>query len=196
MFARTIVFAIAAAAAVMIIAPGMATASNLAPAAVARHDCYVQPGIHTQKQAILLAGGNSFDVAIAMEETSDLTVDYAYGDKKTNDSTNFGLFKQNWYMIRTSISQYAAFGPAQSHAGAVLNTNRAWDVKVLHLSQAKYGMYLWLAGHRGGQTGLRTPATTDINNYRAAVYWIQAQLTAHPAYLTDDTHCWMYVTAI
>jgi hypothetical protein len=99
-------------------------------------------------------------------------------------------------MIRTSVSQYATFGPTQSHAGAVLNTNRAWDIKVLHASQAKYGMNLWFAGQRHGQTGLSKPNTTDINNYRSAVNWIQAQITANPPYLTDNTHCWMYVVAI
>jgi hypothetical protein len=197
MLARTIAIAIVSAAAAVILAPGLANAASSTPTvAIPNHACYTQPGTAAQKQAILAAGGTSLDLAIAMEETSNLTVDYAYGDNKTNDSTNFGLFKQNWYMIRTSVSQYATLGPTQSHAGAVMNTNRAWDIKVLHASQAKYGMALWFAGHRHGQTGLSHPNTADISTYRTSVLWIQAQINANPAYRTDNTHCWMYVVAI
>lgn len=168
-----------------------------APAAQAASDgCYTDTGISAQKQALLSVGGNSLDLAVAMLETSDLKADYTYGDGKTGDSANFGIFKQNWYMIRTSVSQYSSYGASQYNAGAALNSNLSWDVQVLHASQNKYGIYDWFGGQRDGQTGLSNPSTTDIDNYRNAVYWIQSQINANPSYLTDDTRCWVSVPAI
>jgi hypothetical protein len=46
--------------------------------------------------------------------------DYAYGDGKTEDSANFGIFKNNWYMIRTSCSQFSGQTEAEWNNGAAL----------------------------------------------------------------------------
>jgi hypothetical protein len=45
-------------------------------------------------------GGGIWDIAIAMLETSDLNTDYTYGDGKSQDSANFGISKQSWFMLR------------------------------------------------------------------------------------------------
>jgi hypothetical protein len=42
------------------------------------------------------------------------------GDGKTGDGTNFGLFKQNWYMLRNSASEFLGQSAAQVSNGAVL----------------------------------------------------------------------------
>ena len=49
---------------------------------VAREDrrgSYTVPGLGSRKQAILKAGGNTLDIAIAMLETETMLTDYAYG---------------------------------------------------------------------------------------------------------------------
>jgi hypothetical protein len=40
---------------------------------------YTVSGLGSRKQAILNAGGNTLDLAIAMLETERMTTDYAYG---------------------------------------------------------------------------------------------------------------------
>lgn len=44
---------------------------------------YTVSGLGARKQAIIGAGGNVFDIAIAMLETETLKTDYTYGDGKT-----------------------------------------------------------------------------------------------------------------
>lgn len=55
---------------------------------------YSVSGLGTRKKAVQSAGGNSLDLAIAMLETDGMTTNYAYGDNKSQDSANFGIFKQ------------------------------------------------------------------------------------------------------
>jgi hypothetical protein len=40
---------------------------------------YTVAGLGTRKQAVLTAGGNTLDLAIAMLETENMGTDYAYG---------------------------------------------------------------------------------------------------------------------
>ena len=178
-------------------AAGVLAATLVAePAAAEDRGCYTASGISAQKNALAGEGGTDLDLAVAMLETSDLRADYTYGDGKTGDSANFGIFKQNWFMIRTSVPQYAGYGPAEYDAGAALNTNLSWDVQVLHASQGQYGMDAWFGGHRNGETGLHDPGTADIANYRNGVYWIQSQIDSHPEYRQDDTRCWVDIPPI
>jgi hypothetical protein len=44
---------------------------------------YAVSGFGARKKAIVAAGGNVFDLAIAMLETDNMQTDYAYGDRKT-----------------------------------------------------------------------------------------------------------------
>lgn len=44
---------------------------------------YIVPGIGARKALIVAARGDSLDVAIAMEENSDMNTDYPYGDSKS-----------------------------------------------------------------------------------------------------------------
>lgn len=158
---------------------------------------YSISGLGARKQQILHTGANTLDLAVAMLETNNMqTSDYPYGDGKTGDSANFGIFKQNWYMLRTSVPQYEPYGTSAWNAGAALNNNLSWDIQCLHYGQNHYGLYLWFAGHRNGQSGLSNPGTQDINNYRTAVYWIQSQLNANSANLSNDIRFWVQVPAI
>lgn len=99
-------------------------------------------GLGARKQAVTGAGGNTRDLAIAMLETKTMTADYTYGmtinvsrkircvvciltylwtgDGKTGDSTNFGIFKQNWYMLRHSASEFLGETVDQVDDGAIL----------------------------------------------------------------------------
>lgn len=55
---------------------------------------YTYGGLGSQKQAVRNAGGSSLDLAIAMLETEGMNTNYPYGDNKSGDSANFGIFKQ------------------------------------------------------------------------------------------------------
>lgn len=50
---------------------------------------YTVSGLGARKQAIIAAGGNVFDIAIAMLETETLTTDYTYGDGKTSKFSSY-----------------------------------------------------------------------------------------------------------
>jgi hypothetical protein len=51
-----------------------------------------------------------------------MTTDYVYGDAKTYDAANFGLFKQNWGMLRVCATRYGLAGQSQDewNNGAIL----------------------------------------------------------------------------
>jgi hypothetical protein len=158
----------------------------------ASNGSYTVSGLGSRKQAILNAGGDVLDVAIAMLETENMQSNYTYGDGKTGDSANFGIFKQNWLMIRTV--QYSGKTASDYNTGAALNSSLSLDVQVLNKSQSYYGIDKWFAGHRNGETGLNNPNTADINNYKNAVYWIRDQL--NNGHLSDDIRFWVDVPAI
>ena len=61
---------------------------------------YQVSGLGSNKQKVTSCGGNTLDLAIAMLETEDMSTNYAYGDNKSYDAANFGIFKQNWGMLR------------------------------------------------------------------------------------------------
>jgi hypothetical protein len=157
---------------------------------------YSVSGLGYRKQQILNAGGNVLDVATAMLETDTMQTNYAYGDYKTYDAANFGIFKQNWGMLRVSCSQFRGQSQNQWNNGAALNSNLGQDISCLHQSQSYYGVNTWFAGHRNGSSGLSNPNTSDINAYRTAVYWIRDQLSSNSANLYNDTRFWVNVPAI
>lgn len=157
---------------------------------------YTVPGLGIRKQAISKCSGNVLDMAVAMLETDIMQAFYPYGDGKTLDSANFGIFKQNWFMIRTSVPRYNGLTASDYNMGATLNGDLSLDILVLHTSQQFYGIDAWFGGHRNGQSGLSNPNTPDITNYKNAVYWIRDQLNSDPKYLTDDTRFWVQVPAI
>lgn len=164
--------------------------------AAADRGSYIVPGLGKKKQAILRSGGGIWDIAIAMLENDHLSTDYPYGDNKSGDSANFGIFKQNWFMLRTSTSQFKGQSTAEWNHGAVLNKDLRADIKARQESQNFYGADKWFGGHRDGETGLNNPQTADINRYKDAVNWIHDQLASDQKYLTDDTRFWVDVTAI
>ncbi|KAL2130988.1 hypothetical protein VTI74DRAFT_5691 [Chaetomium olivicolor] len=174
---------------------------NASPAALttrADRGSYTVSGLGQRKQAILNAGGNTLDLAIAMLETERMSTDYVYGDGKTIDAANFGLFKQNWGMLRECAYRYGFKGQTESqwNNGARLNWDVYADVASRWDCQEYYGYDKWFAGHRNGASGLQNPYTQDINNYKSAVQWIESQINSDSKYKTDDTRFWVNVPAI
>ena len=153
-------------------------------------------GLGSRKQQVTAAGGNALDLATAMLETDTMQTNYAYGDNKTNDAANFGIFKQNWGMLRVTCSQFLGQSQAQWNNGAALNSNLAQDISCLHQAQSYYGVDRWFAGHRNGSSGLANPNTADIQMYRNAVYWIRDQISSNSANLSNDTRFWVNVPPI
>lgn len=154
-----------------------------------------------RKQAIRKSGGDVLEMAIAMLENKKMDTSYPLGDKKTGDAACYGIFKQNWYMIRTSVSKYRDATPPftdkdYSTEGPKLNSDLSGDIQVRRESQNYYGINLWFAGHRNGPTGLADPNTADINSYRHAVEWIMDQINSDPKHLTDDTYFWVDIPPI
>jgi hypothetical protein len=158
---------------------------------------YTIPNLGMRKQQILKSGATTLDLAVAMLETNTLQAGfYPYGDGKTNDATNFGVFKQNWYMLRNACSSFSGRLPTQYNSGAILNSSLSTDITCLNQSQHFYGTTIWFAGERYGQTGLRNPNSPDITRYKTAVYWIQNQLTSNSTNLSNNTRFWVVVPSI
>jgi hypothetical protein len=158
---------------------------------------YTISGLGARKQQVLGAGASVLDLAVAMLETNTMQASsYAYGDGKTGDSANFGIFKQNWYMLRTSCSSFAGQTSAQWNNGSVLNGNLSEDVSCINQGQGHYGLTLWFAGQRDGQTGLSNPNQAIITEYEVAVEWIASQLNSSRSNLSNDTRFWVSVPAI
>ncbi|KAE8353186.1 hypothetical protein BDV28DRAFT_157230 [Aspergillus coremiiformis] len=153
-------------------------------------------GLGSRKQQIIQAGGNTMDLAVAMLETTNMGTDYVYGDGKTGDSTNFGIFKQNWYMLRNSAADFLGQSVNDVNNGAVLNWDLPRDIRARHDGENRFGFDTWFAGHRNGQTGVENPNTPDIARYRDAVQWIRSQIESDSRYQSDDTRFWVDVTAI
>ncbi len=121
---------------------------------------YTVPGLGARKKAISQCGGTVLDMAVAMLETDTMQADcYPYGDNKSDDSANFGIFKQNWYMFRSSVPQYQSLTSSDYNTGVTLNQDLSWDIQVIQASQQFYGVDAWFAGHRDGQSGLSNPNT-------------------------------------
>ena len=177
------------------VAAGSGSGSSACPSG-ATCGSYTVSGLGSRKQQILNAGGTTLDLAIAMLESDNMTTSYAYGDNKTYDAANFGIFKQNWLMLRTACSTFRGQTQAQWNNGAALNTNLSADISCRHQAQTYYGHDRWFAGHRNGETGLNNPNTADILAYRTAVYWIKAQLDASSSNLSNNTRFWVNVPPI
>ncbi|KAJ9667782.1 hypothetical protein H2201_001968 [Coniosporium apollinis] len=172
----------------------LATASPFVP----RQDrgSYIVPGFGSRKQAVISTGGTSLDLAVAMLETDGMTTDYAYGDNKSGDSANFGIFKQNWGMLRECASRFRGQANYDYNNGNALNWDLNADVTARRECQDYYGYDKWFAGHRNGASGLNNPNTQDIANYKTAVQWIQSQIDSDSRFRTDDTRFWVDVPAI
>jgi len=165
----------------------------------------IVPGLELRKQALTAVGGTSFDMAVAMMETESMLPSpngYLLGDvdtngaPKTGDAANFGIFKQNWLMIRQAWPAYNNLSASDWRVGDALNRSLTLDVSVLHASLTRFGDN-WVNGHRQGETGLRLQPVcmaatariwADIANYLRAVRWIQGQLLV--GHLTDDIRFW------
>ncbi|HEX7815716.1 hypothetical protein [Dyella sp.] len=159
------------------------------------------PGLGERKRALTCAGGGILDMAIAMMETTTMLPSprgYLLGDvdglgvAKRGDAANFGIFKQNWKMIREAWPPFQSLGAADWMRGCALNGSLSLDVHILHASMRFYGPR-WFHGHRQGESGLVapdacSPMMADILNYQRAVYWIANQL--EPDHLTDDLRFW------
>lgn len=81
---------------------------------------YQVSGLGSRKGQVLAAGGSTLDLAIAMLESENMGTDYAYGDNKQYDAANFGIFKQNWYMLRQCASVFAGQSTDEWNNGALL----------------------------------------------------------------------------
>ncbi|KAJ5630197.1 uncharacterized protein N7484_010297 [Penicillium longicatenatum] len=153
-------------------------------------------GLGARKQAVVDAGGNTRDLAIAMLETKSMTTNYIYGDGKTGDGTNFGVFKQNWYILRHSAAEFLGETVDQVDDGAILNSDLSKDIQARHDGEEHYGYETWFSGHRNGETGINNVGTDDIQAYIDAIAWIQQQIESDDKYLSDDTRFWVDVVAI
>lgn len=173
-----------------------ASAVVVASANAAETGSQIIPGLGLRKQEVLAAGGDTLDLAIAMLETNDMSTNYIFGDGKVQDAANFGIFKQNWGMIRACSPQFGGLGAEDFNTGAALNDDLRQDIQALNACQELFGLERWFGGHRNGATGLAEPETDDINTYQDAVLSIQAQLDSDPRFLSDDTRFFVAVPAI
>lgn len=171
-------------------------------------------GLDKRKADLLAAGADLLDLAVAMQEIKNMRASpqegYPLYDCKPRDAANFGIFRQNWWMIRTCGAlkgpEGKPYGPSdydirKCNAGEKLNRNLSEDVRVLHASMNKYGVgppdFGWWWGHRGGETWWRDrPARNDVKVYRDAVLTIYQWLRANPDYQKDSTRVYRKVPGI
>jgi hypothetical protein len=73
-----------------------------------------------RKAAVTAAGGNDLSLAVGMLETDNMQATYTYGDGKTQDAANFGIFKQNWAMLRQCCDTFKGQQQADWNNGAKL----------------------------------------------------------------------------
>ena len=132
-----------------------------------KHGMYAVAGYSAHKRAIKACGGNAQDLAVGMLEGPLTGTGYPYGDNKKGDAANFGIFKQNWWMIRQSRSEWSHLGPNDYNTGKVLNTDVCMDVATLHKSQQHFGMDKWFTFHRAGSSGHPTDKT--VVQYRYSI---------------------------
>ncbi|GGM94334.1 hypothetical protein GCM10011609_34750 [Lentzea pudingi] len=175
--------------------PADGNATTACPSGM-RCGSYSIGGLGTRKQQVRNAGGNVLDLAVAMLETERMDTNYPYGDNKRDDAANFGIFKQNWYMLRSKCDRFRNQSTGEWNNGASLNSNLSADISCLHQSQNSNGMNTWFGGHRNGQTGINNPNTGDINGYKAAVYRIRDQLNRNSSNLSNDIRFWVDVRPI
>jgi hypothetical protein len=157
---------------------------------------YTVNGLGGRKQQVLNAGADTLDLAIAMLETENMGTNYAYGDNKSGDAANFGIFKQNWLMLRQACSRFQGQSTSSWNNGAALNSNLSADVQCLNQSQGYYGIDTFFAGHRNGSSGLSNPNTSDIQRYKNAIYWIRDRINSSSANHSNDTRFWVNVPPI
>ncbi|KDR71904.1 hypothetical protein GALMADRAFT_213725 [Galerina marginata CBS 339.88] len=171
---------------------------DLANRALGATGSYTVSGLGARKKQLIACGATVLDLAIAMLETERMSTDYKYGDGKSSDSANFGVFKQNWGMLRSSTGRYKGKTANDYNTGAELNSNLCLDISLRHESMNYYGEGTWFAGHRNGASGLSNPNTQDIQNYKDGVYWIRNQLqyTNSGKDMTSDVRYWVDVPAI
>ncbi|KAI4171645.1 MAG: hypothetical protein LQ343_004123 [Gyalolechia ehrenbergii] len=59
------------------------------------------------KEALLKAGAQSVDIAIAMLENGcAFTADFSAGNNKVNDAAELGVYRNNWHMLRTYCDHF------------------------------------------------------------------------------------------
>lgn len=145
---------------------------------------YTVSGLGNRKQEVLNAGASTLQLAIAMLETDHMQPT-PNADNKVADAANWGIFNQNWYMLRTTTTEFNGMSEFDWRRGARLNYDLGEDIKALTDSMNYAGQDLWFRGQRDGQTGYTTRDTSDdIETYKRAVLKIQQWLEA--GHLEDD----------
>lgn len=131
-----------------------------------------------RKKALINAGATSRHIAIAMLENEKMDTSYPLYDNKSNDAANFGVFKQNWGVIRATSPRYRGLKATDYARGRELNRNVGLDVTVLKQSIQRYGLTRWLAAHRCGATGLANPNLKAVKQYIGAVNILSEKIAA------------------
>ncbi|KAL8947911.1 MAG: hypothetical protein Q9222_005848, partial [Ikaeria aurantiellina] len=90
------------------------------------------------KQVLTAAGAQSIDIGIAMLENGcAFTAAYTAGNGKSGDSAELGVYRNNWYMLRTYCDHFSGAGPdewqslgKQAHNDVIVATKcqrQLWD---------------------------------------------------------------------
>ncbi|KAG1140365.1 hypothetical protein G6F38_009161 [Rhizopus arrhizus] len=129
----------------------------MTPVSADNQGSYTVPGLGKRRQQIMRHGGQV--LATAMLETDTLTTNYTDGDGKPGDSAHFGIFQQNWLMLRAFTAEFKHPTAADHKQGTILKKKLMKDTKARQESEKHYGTDKWFGGHRNGETGLNHPYT-------------------------------------
>ncbi|MCJ1474717.1 hypothetical protein MMC13_003377 [Lambiella insularis] len=137
------------------------------------------------------------------------------GAPKTGDSACFGIFRQNWGLLRQCCSAFKGqLTSGWQKAGKSIIANLKQDVQCLNECQKAFGLDKWIAGHDDGAKGLADPEKDQVSKmrllsclvalilsvgslgYKKAIMAIWSVLKTTPKHLTDDVRVYQSVTAI
>jgi hypothetical protein len=120
---------------------------------------YTVPSLGKRKRQIMRHGGQVLGLTTAMLETDTLTTNYTDDDGKSGDSANFGIFKQNGFMLRIFTAEFKHQTAVDYKQGTILNKKLMKDIKARQESEKHYSTGKWFGGYRNGETGLNHPYT-------------------------------------
>lgn len=165
--------------------------TSAAPALNARQDgpghsyeCEAKYNAAARKQQLRSEGATARDLAIAIMETGCAMSGTAYplgdlmpnGQPKTDDSANFGLFKNNWGNIRQYCDGFKGKAQSDWNQGQSLNTDDAAAIKCQHAQMDAQGDD-WYETQRGRGYGGQ--------EYHKAIDFVADFL--NQGHLTDNT---------
>ncbi|KAL8897188.1 MAG: hypothetical protein Q9207_007337 [Kuettlingeria erythrocarpa] len=127
--------------------------------------CPDPSGTAAAKKALLNAGAQTVDIAIAMLENGcAFHAAFSAGNNKKDDSAELGVYRNNWHMIRTHCDGFKGAGPGEWYSrGQEIHNDVALATRCQRQLWDQLGPQQYFSLQRGG---LGNPgAGAEYGNY-------------------------------